>query len=144
MSDQFTADIVNEFLRQMDGVKKSDRYVFVLAATNVPDLLDDAFLSRFEEKIEVANPGPEDRLKLFKLFLTKQPVDFDVEEMAGELARRSGEMGVRDIQNLVRRAAQRAVQRAFDTDTVHSVVLKREDLVTQLPPENRTQGASHG
>jgi transitional endoplasmic reticulum ATPase len=143
MADQFTTEIVNEFLRQMDGVKKNDRYVFVLAATNEPQLVDDGFLSRFEEKIEVAHPTPEDRRKLFKLFLSKHPSDFDVDEIAAELARRCGDIGGRDIQSLVRRATQLAIQRAFDTNTVDHVVLQRDDVLSQLPPENRAEGASH-
>ena len=41
-ADQYTNEIVTEFLRQMDGVKKVDRYTFVLAATNHPNLVDAA------------------------------------------------------------------------------------------------------
>jgi SpoVK/Ycf46/Vps4 family AAA+-type ATPase len=32
-TDQFSVDIVNELLKQIDGVQKNDRTVFVLAAT---------------------------------------------------------------------------------------------------------------
>jgi SpoVK/Ycf46/Vps4 family AAA+-type ATPase len=79
-ADQYTIEIVNELLRQMDGVRKSDRHVFVLAATNLPGLVDPALLSRFEEKIEIANRSRGG--SSYSCCFCKQTVDFDVEEMA--------------------------------------------------------------
>jgi transitional endoplasmic reticulum ATPase len=131
-ADQYTNEIVTEFLRQMDGVKKTSRYVFVLAATNHQKLVDPAILSRFEERIEIANPGPAEKEQLFKVFLRKYRVDFDVDAMAAELSAACGDVGGRDIQSLVRRASQLAVQRALEEHKPDQVVLKREDLITQL------------
>jgi transitional endoplasmic reticulum ATPase len=131
-ADQYTNEIVTEFLRQMDGVKKVDRYTFVLAATNHPNLVDAAILSRFEEKIEIRNPGPAEREQLLKVFLRKYRVDFDVDAMAAELSSAVGDVGGRDIQSLVRRASQVAVQRALDEKRPDQVILTRQDLLTQI------------
>jgi transitional endoplasmic reticulum ATPase len=141
-ADQYTVEIVNEFLKQMDGVQKSDRHVFVLAATNLPKLVDPALLSRFEEQIEVSLPGPQERLKLFKLFLSKQSTDFDIDEAAAELAAVCGEIGGRDIQSIVRRASQRAVRRAMQAGNLDGLALTRDDVMSQLPGD-RAKGASH-
>ncbi len=47
-SDNYSNDIVNEFLANVDGLK-SDREIFVVVATNYLDRLDDAIRSRFKE-----------------------------------------------------------------------------------------------
>ena len=97
-ADQFTDEIVNGLLAAMEGVQKSGRPVFVVAATNYPERLDPAILSRFMYKIEIPNPDLEQRIRLFKIFLSRQKrIDFNVEEMAAELARKAGEISGRDI-----------------------------------------------
>src|SRR5437762_13851794 len=50
--DSYTKEIVTELLAQMDGATKSDRPVFILAATNAPNTVDQAILERFEQRIE--------------------------------------------------------------------------------------------
>jgi AAA+ superfamily predicted ATPase len=94
--------------------------------------VDAAILSRFEEKIEIRNPGPAEREQLLKVFLRKYRVDFDVDAMAAELSSAVGDVGGRDIQSLVRRASQVAVQRALDEKRPDQVILTRQDLLTQI------------
>ncbi len=134
-ADQLTGEIVTQMLQELDGVRKSERHVFVLAATNLPELVDPAILSRFEERIEIPNPGPDQRRLLFRMFLGKQHrVDFDAAAMADELTSRcGGDISGRDIRSLVRRASHHAVQRALKAGTPDQIVLSREDLVSQLP-----------
>ena len=88
-TDQFTGEIVNELLTQMDGAKKKTGDVFVLAATNHPKLVDAAVLSRFEERIEIPNPGLDERRRMIATFIGKRRVDFDVASAAEELATRA-------------------------------------------------------
>ena len=129
--DSFTAEIVTQLLQEMDGVKKSERHVFVLAATNLPESIDPAVLSRFEERIEVANPNPQQRQRLFRQFLGKLPSDFDLDSMASELATVTQEIGGREIRNVVQKAAQRAIRRAGGNPK--NARLAREDLMSSLP-----------
>jgi SpoVK/Ycf46/Vps4 family AAA+-type ATPase len=129
--DSFTAEIVNQLLQEMDGVKKSERHVFVLAATNLPESIDPAVLSRFEERIEIANPDPRQRQRLFRQFLSKLPSDFDPDSMASELATVTQEIGGREIRNVVQKAAQRAIRRAGGNPK--NARLMREDLMSSLP-----------
>ena len=136
-SDQFTNEIVTQLLQELDGVKKTDRHVFVLAATNLPERVDSAIRSRFEEEIEIPNPDLKQREQLFGMFLRKQrSVDFDVAEMAAELARQAGDVGGRDIRNIVQRATQNAVRRAIRAKTPDKVVLSREDLLATITSAN--------
>jgi SpoVK/Ycf46/Vps4 family AAA+-type ATPase len=99
-------------------------------------------LSRFEEQIEVGLPGPEERRKLFKLFLSKQRTDFDTDALAAELAVACGEISGRDIQSLVRRASRRAMQRGLKAGTLTNLVLTRDDVMSQFTG-SRAEGASH-
>jgi SpoVK/Ycf46/Vps4 family AAA+-type ATPase len=130
-ADGFTAEIVSQLLQEMDGVKKSERHVFVLAATNLLDSIDAAVLSRFEERIEMPNPDEPQRRQLIALFLAKLPVDFDRETIAGELAGRCQDLGGREIRNIVNKASQKAVRRAAGNPT--NALLSREDLLTSIP-----------
>jgi transitional endoplasmic reticulum ATPase len=136
-SDQFTGEIVNELLTQMDGVKKKTGDVFVLAATNHPGMIDAAVLSRFEERIEIPNPGLDERRLMIKTFIGKRRVDFDVEHTAHELAALSEGMSGRDLSSLVRRASQQAAQRAMDEGTADQVVITRADLLGPMAVSGR-------
>jgi SpoVK/Ycf46/Vps4 family AAA+-type ATPase len=136
-SDQLTGEIVNELLTQMDGVKKKTGDVFVLAATNHPKLVDAAVLSRFEERIEIPNPGLEERRRMIKTFIGKRRVDFDIDGAAEELATLSDGMSGRDLSSLVRKASQQAAQRAMDAGSPDQVTITRGDLLLQMSSSGR-------
>ena len=71
----FEGRIVNELLREMDGLRsKSDR-ILVLGATNRPWAMDGALLraGRFTEVVFVRHPDPDARASLFKLHLSDVP-----------------------------------------------------------------------
>jgi SpoVK/Ycf46/Vps4 family AAA+-type ATPase len=132
-ADQYTDEIVTQMLTELDGVKKHDRHVFLLAATNHPELVDEAILSRFVDKIEIPNPDVHQRRRLFQIQLTKKRVDFEVDLVSEELACGSGEISGRDIYSLVERASQQALHRALKTGRADQVILSRQDLIGQLP-----------
>ncbi|HJS88357.1 MAG TPA: AAA family ATPase [Steroidobacteraceae bacterium] len=134
-ADSFTGEIVTQLLQEMDGVKKSERHVFVLAATNIPDAIDEAVLSRFTERVEIPNPDTEQRARLFRLFLGKLPIAFDREAVADELAQRSEGLGGRDIRNIIQKASQKAIHRAAGNPK--AAQLSREDLLGAMPAAAR-------
>ncbi|HEV2269194.1 MAG TPA: AAA family ATPase [Steroidobacteraceae bacterium] len=134
-ADGFTGEIINQLLQEMEGVRKSERHVFVLAATNRPEVIDEAVISRFAERIEIPNPDTPQRARLFRMFLGKLPVTFDRDALAEELAQRSEGLGGRDIRNIVQKASQKAIQRAGGNPK--TAQLSREDLIGALPPAPR-------
>jgi SpoVK/Ycf46/Vps4 family AAA+-type ATPase len=140
MVDQFTPEIVNQTRTELDGAKKDDRFVFVLAAANNPERIDEPILSRFNERIEIPNPDPEQRRRLLKMMISKSQVDFDVDQVAAELAVLTNNYGGRDLASLVKNASQLSVQRALDADTAEHVVLTRGDLMAQI--RNAPTGSS--
>jgi len=128
-ADQFTQEIVTQMLQEMEGVKSNDAHVFVLAATNIPDAIDSAILSRLPEKIEIPLPGQAERERLFRLFLKGiRNTDFDRETASSILAERYTEVSGRDIRGIVDNAQQKAVRRALQAGTPDKVVLTLDDL----------------
>jgi transitional endoplasmic reticulum ATPase len=134
-TDPFTGEIVTELLAQMEAVKKSGHHVFVLAATNYPERVDSALLSRFTHKIAIPNPTVSQRERLFRIFLGQcRRVDFDIEQAAIELGRRGGNISGRDIHSLVQRASVEAMRRAMEAGSPLEFTVTREDLFRQLAP----------
>ena len=136
-SDTFTVEIVNQLLQEMDGIKSTDRHVYVLAATNRPETVDEAVRSRLKDSIEIPNPDAPQRQQLFRLFLGKLKTDFDPDQMATELAKRTNNIGGRAISGMVERAAQEAVNRAIAQGTPDRVVLTREDMMREVAPRSK-------
>jgi len=140
-TDSATAEIVTQLLTELDGAKKSDRHVFLLAATNLPEQVDPAILSRFDQKVEIPLPDADQRRQLFEIAIRKKKTDFDVGEVAKELAGMAGKLGGRDIFKLVERASQHAIERARATGTIEAVVLSRADLLKEVAPESKEKSA---
>jgi transitional endoplasmic reticulum ATPase len=130
--DSFTIEIVSELLTQMDGVTEKRGMVFVLAATNYPDLIDPAVLSRFAERIEIPLPGLDERHRMLVTFIGPRRVDFDVEQAAAAIAAITEGMCGRELRALVESASQRAAHRAIDANRPLEIILTREDLDQQL------------
>lgn len=79
--DSGVADrVINQLLTEMDGigVKKN---VFVIGATNRPDILDPAIMrpGRLDQLMFVPMPDYESRLSILKAYLRKTPIHPDVD-----------------------------------------------------------------
>lgn len=70
---------LNQFLVEVDGLKKSDKPIFVIGATNRPDSLDSAIRAgRFDRKIYVDLPDVKGREEILKLYTDKIKLDPNV------------------------------------------------------------------
>ncbi|KAK3672284.1 Ribosome biogenesis ATPase rix7 [Recurvomyces mirabilis] len=70
-----SARVVNTLLTELDGL--SDRKgIFVIAATNRPDVIDEAMMrpGRLETPLFVDLPGPEERVEILKALLRGKPI----------------------------------------------------------------------
>ncbi|XP_055988293.1 nuclear valosin-containing protein-like [Sorex fumeus] len=83
--------VVNQLLTEMDGLETRQQ-VFIMAATNRPDIIDPAILrpGRLDKTLFVGLPSPAARLAILKTITkngTKPPLDTDVnlEAVAGDL-----------------------------------------------------------
>ncbi|MEA3341879.1 MAG: ATP-binding protein [Chloroflexota bacterium] len=57
------------------------KYVFVIAATNRPDIIDPAMLrpGRLDKLLYVPLPSSEDRKSIIKTLCRNKPIDIDVD-----------------------------------------------------------------
>ena len=101
---------LNELLTRMDGFRQGDRQVFVLAATNRPDILDAALLrpGRFDIQVEVPLPGPEARESMLRMALKDVPLEKSSDLKL--LARRFSGLSGAEIRQVAKEAAMLAVR----------------------------------
>lgn len=103
-NDHVSERLVNQLLTSMDGIEDMDG-VIVLAATNRPDILDQALLrsGRFDRMIFIGPPGPEERLAILKVHSREMPLadNVDLESLS---LRMDGFTGA-DIEGVCREAA---------------------------------------
>jgi len=105
---QMHSNAVNEFLAQMNNL--GERGIFVVGATNRPDMVDPAILrtGRLDKKIYVPPPDLVARKALFEMYLKERPLDFGIDY--DELARRTENYVTSDIEFLVNEGALRALK----------------------------------
>lgn len=99
---------INEFLAQMD--RTGEKGIFIIGATNKPDILDPAVLraGRLEKKYYLGVPDKSAREALFKLYLAKRPYDFGIDY--GKLADLTENYVSADIQLIVNDASRAALK----------------------------------
>src|SRR3990167_7581464 len=112
--------VVAQLLALMDGLKSRGKVV-VIAATNVPNILDPALRrpGRFDREIEIGVPGKEGRLNILKIHTRNMPLakDVNLKELA---AITHGFVGA-DLASLAKEAAMIVLRRMlpdlrYDTD----------------------------
>ncbi|MBD3397493.1 AAA family ATPase [Candidatus Micrarchaeota archaeon] len=111
-TDSVTPRVLNVLLQEMDGMKKSEKQVIVVGATNIPNTLDTALMrpGRFDKIIYMHLPDYDARKEIFKVGLkglpTSKNIDFDA------LAKKSDRFSGADIQQVVKTALRRAAEEA--------------------------------
>lgn len=108
--------VVNQFLQEMDGITPNAR-VFLVGATNRPDMLDPALRrgGRLSREIEIPMPDLEARRQLFALCTRHANLapDVDLEGLANQTEGYSGA----DVKALVNEAGLQALIRIADAET---------------------------
>jgi SpoVK/Ycf46/Vps4 family AAA+-type ATPase len=127
-NDPLTDEIVGQLLQEMDGIQAQDSQIFLLAATNHPENVDRAILSRFREKLVIPLPDEEGRRHLLSIMLDKKRLDFNLEEQLPTLVTRTEGMSGRDLQNYAGRAEQNALLRAMNNGGPQNFALQFEDF----------------
>jgi cell division protease FtsH len=112
-SDSEQEQTLNQILTEMDGFSPTDT-VIVLAATNRPDVLDQALLrpGRFDRRVVVQPPDKLGREAILKVHTRKVPLAADV-NLAHVASSTPGLVGA-DLRNLVNESALLAAQRGED------------------------------
>jgi SpoVK/Ycf46/Vps4 family AAA+-type ATPase len=101
-------DLLNQFLREWDGMSNDAGSAFIMVATNRPFDLDDAVLRRLPWRLLVDLPSENDRLEILKIHLRGEVLAEDVSlpDIAAKTPFYSGS----DLKNLSVAAALNSVQ----------------------------------
>lgn len=129
------ARVVNQLLTEMDGIESREG-VFVLAASNRPDIIDPAVLrpGRLDRVMYVGMPAREDRYDILQKLTkggTKPQLgpDVDLEVVAGLTEGYTGA----DLAGLVRAAATNALTKHISNGTLEGeIFVVSEDFTTAL------------
>ncbi|XP_077997403.1 nuclear valosin-containing protein-like [Glandiceps talaboti] len=114
-----SARVVNQLLTEMDGLE-ARKQVFIMGATNRPDIIDPAVLrpGRLDKILYVGIPSQQDRIKILQTITkngTKPKLSTDVDiESIGNDERCDGFTGA-DLSALVREAAMAALKTIIST-----------------------------
>ncbi len=139
---------LNQILTEMDGFDSATG-VIVIAATNRPDVLDQALLrpGRFDRRVAVQPPDRNGREAILKVHTRSVPIGPDVD--LGRIASTTPGMVGADLANLVNEAALLAARRGHKqvleadfTDSLERIVLGAERKV-MMSHEDRSRTAYH-
>jgi len=127
---------LNQLLAEMDGFDPTTG-IIVLAATNRPEILDQALLraGRFDRQVLVDRPDRKGRVDILRVHIKKVRTDpsLDLESIA---ALTPGFTGA-DIANLVNEAALVATRRGAEATTLDDFTQAIERLVAGLEKKSR-------
>lgn len=101
-------ELLNQFLREWDGMSNDAGSAFIMVATNRPFDLDDAVLRRLPRRLLVDLPSENDRLEILKIHLRGETLAQDVK--LPKLAAKTPFYSGSDLKNLSVAAAMNCVQ----------------------------------
>ncbi len=129
--------LINQFLSELDGVESSNEGLLILAATNAPWHLDNAFRrpGRFDRILFVPPPDREARASILRLMLAGKPADgVDFEAIAKKTDHFSGA----DLKAVVDTAVEGKLREAMKFGKLEP--LRTKDLLAsagQVKPSTR-------
>ncbi|KAL3677464.1 hypothetical protein R1sor_027412 [Riccia sorocarpa] len=107
--------VLNQLLTEMDGMN-AKKTVFIIGATNRPDIIDSALLrpGRLDQLIYIPLPDEASRLRIFQACLRKSPIAKEVDLEA--LARYTQGFSGADITEICQRACKYAIRENIEKD----------------------------
>lgn len=101
--------VLNQLLIEIDGIAERNN-IYIIAATNRPDILDKALMrpGRFDKHIYIPLPDYESRLHIFRAVLRNTPVQGDVD--LSQLAAITKGFSGADINEICQTAIQQAIR----------------------------------
>lgn len=107
-TDKFSDELVQTFLTYWDGIGKKSP-ILVIGATNRPELIDDAMISRFSDIIELLPADPKDRPALLKTIAAQVGYEGPISE---KLVSSMNGLSGREVKNTFERAIRLALPNA--------------------------------
>ncbi len=124
------ANLVSQFLSEMDGFAQNNEGVLILAATNVPWAVDPAFRrpGRFDRVLFVPPPDRVAREAILAIHVKDRPAARDVDLRA--LADKTSGWSGADLENIVETAADEAIAESLETGA--EVPIRQEHLLQAM------------
>jgi transitional endoplasmic reticulum ATPase len=104
-------EVTAQLLQEIDGLLSDSQAIFLVGATNRPDQVDAAILSRLAERIEIPLPDIRTRLELLELFLSPLPFSGDRIRVIRRLATLTEGKSGRDLRGAINQAVLAGVKR---------------------------------
>jgi len=109
--------VINQILTEMDGVgaKKS---VFIIGATNRPDIIDPAVMrpGRLDQLIYIPLPDEGSRMNILKSVTRKSPLSAELAEKLPFLAKTLHGFSGADITEIAQKAAKMAIRESIEKE----------------------------
>lgn len=129
-SSETSDRVINQILSEIDGMG-SGKTLFIIGATNRPDILDPGIMrpGRLDQLIYIPLPDRESRVSIFKANLRKSPVADDItfEQLADATEGFSGA----DITEICQRAAKNAIRDAITAEIERNKRVDAGELTQQ-------------
>ncbi|CRG98076.1 AAA family ATPase, CDC48 subfamily, putative [Plasmodium gallinaceum] len=113
--------VINQILTEIDGINEK-KTIFIIAATNRPDILDKALTrpGRLDKLIYISLPDLKSRYSIFKAILKNTPLNKDVDIY--DMAKRTEGFSGADITNLCQSAVNEAIK-----ETIYLLKIRKKD-----------------
>merc|ERR1712093_372735 len=127
--------VMNQLLTEMDGVG-AKKNVFIIGATNRPDIIDPALMrpGRLDQLIYIPMPDFESRLSILKATLRKSPLnkDVDIAYVAAQTEKFTGA----DLTEICQRAAKLGIREAIQRDMEREMIRKEAEANGQVTEDD--------
>jgi len=122
--------VINQILTEMDGMG-AKKNVFIIGATNRPDIIDSAILrpGRLDQLIYIPLPDEKSRFAILKSALRKSPIARDVD--MNHLAHVTHGFSGADLTEICQRACKLAIRESIEKD-IEREKQKRRDGQTAM------------
>lgn len=120
--------VINQILTEMDGMSNK-KNVFIIGATNRPDIIDSAILrpGRLDQLIYIPLPDDKSRIQILKANLRKSPVAKDVD--LNYIAKVTKGFSGADLTEICQRACKLAIRESIEAEI-------RAERARQANPDN--------
>lgn len=132
-----TERVVNQLLTEMDGLEER-KQVFIIAATNRPDIIDPAMLrpGRLDKLLYVPLPDQKDRLSILTAISRKVPFDSEINLEATSKSKKLEGYSGADLASLIRESQLQCMKRCIreNTEDYKVRILDLEIAINHIVP----------
>jgi len=129
--------VINQMLTEMDGIN-SKKSVFIIGATNRPDIIDPAIIrpGRLDQLVYIPLPDEASRANILSSSLRKSPLADDVD--LGFLAKHTNGFSGADLTEICQRAVKFAIRESIEKE------IQREEEMAQAADEGMDEDEALG